>query len=231
MSRQRTVEICGALLLLPGVLLLLAPLYLLVILVDGRPFLYTSERMRAPGRSFQLYKIRTMHPCTAGESVLGGHQRERVTRLGEILRRTRLDELPQIFNVLKGDIGFIGPRPPLRRYVEYYPDLYAEVLTRRPGVTGLATVMIHRREEKLLSGCMTEHQTDSTYRDACIPMKARLDRFYAVNRSWRLDLYILYLTAVRLIPRLSSFERARSAGPRRRSRGEFGALIRVADNV
>lgn len=190
-----------ALALAPLALLLLAMLYVVVVSVQGKPFLFASERMRAPGRSFRLYKIRTMHPPETGaeEGVLGGHQMRRVTRIGAVLRKTRLDEVPQIINVLKGDIRFIGPRPPLRRYVEAYPELYAEVLSETPpGITGLATVMLHGREERLLSVCRDADEADRVYRRRCIPLKARLDRIYRDRRGIGLNTLILYRTISRL---------------------------------
>lgn len=190
-----------ALFLLPVTLALLAVLYIPVIALQGRPFIYASERMRSVERGFSLYKIRSMHPPDAEgvESVLCRHQSRRVTRIGAFLRRTRLDELPQIFNVIRGDIRFIGPRPPLRRYVEAYPDIYREVLRDTPpGITGLATVMLHRREERLLSACEDAAQADFVYRTRCIPIKARLDLLYRERRGAWLNLLILFRTVSRL---------------------------------
>lgn len=193
-----------ALVLLPFALVLLAILFAVAITCQGRPFIFASERMSSVDRAFRLYKIRTMLPPEVGseECVLGGHLKHRVTRLGTFLRRTRLDEIPQIFNVLKGDIRFIGPRPPLRRYVEAYPELYAEVLRDTPpGITGLATVTLHRREERLLSRCRNALEADMVYRTLCIPIKARLDLLYRDRRSLGLNLMILYGTFARLLVR------------------------------
>ena len=192
---------CVALLMAPFALVILALLYCLVLPIQGRPFLYASERMRTPDRSFRLYKIRTLHPPDAAgaESVLCGTQARRVTKIGRVLRRTRLDELPQLFNVLKGDMCFIGPRPPLRRYVEAYPELYARVLEDTPpGITGLATVMVHRREERLLSVCRDLAEADRVYRSRCIPIKARLDLIYRERRGVLLNMLVLYRTFSRL---------------------------------
>ena len=189
-----------AVLLLPPILALLGILYVIVLPLQGRPFLYRSERMRDPDTSFMLFKIRTMTPVEdAREMALGGHQRQRITRIGHFLRRTRLDELPQIFNVLMGDIGFIGPRPPLRRHVIACPEDYGKVLTAlRPGITGLSTVMVHRREERLLSRCRTATETEAVYLARCLPLKLRLDKLYAERRSPMLDLIILWRTFTRL---------------------------------
>ena len=199
MNRRHLSERFLALLLAPLVLVVLAIIFVCYLPTRGNSFLYRSERMKSPTESFTLFKIRTMHPPLPSddESVLGGDQSDRVTPLGGILRKTRLDELPQIFNVLRGDIGFVGPRPPLRRYVDAYPGEYARVLKRRPGVTGLATVFVCRREERLLSTSQTPAQTDLIYRRSCIPWKTRLDLFFADHASPALYGYILFRTVFR----------------------------------
>ncbi len=186
-----------ALLLLIPVLLGLGIIWLCVISLQGRPFFYASERMSRPGQSFRLVKIRTMEPARSGDvgqGAPGGDCLGRVTPAGRILRKYRLDELPQIINILKGDMRFIGPRPPLRRHVEAFPTLYARVLEIVPGVTGLATVMVHCREERLLSACRTAAETEHVYRTRCIPIKARIDLIYQKRRSLALDALILLRT-------------------------------------
>ena len=202
MIRQFSLDQVMALVLLPFVLVVLGLLYLVVVPLQGRPFFFASRRMRSMDRDFLLLKVRTMHPVDVAvdQSALGGDQRWRVTRIGAFLRRTRLDELPQILNVLRGDVRFIGPRPPLRRYVALYPELYAAVLEDTPpGITGLATVILHAREERLLSACRTSAETDKVYRRRCIRIKARLDLIYRRRRGWGLNVLILWLTLSRLL--------------------------------
>ena len=196
-----SVDRCLAVILAPVVLLLLAVLYSIVVPLQGRPFIFKSERMRGRNHSFSLLKIRTMHPHDPKleQCAHGGHQLDRVTAIGSILRKLRFDELPQIINVLRGDMRFIGPRPPLRKYVEAYPDLYDRVLRDTPpGITGLATVMLHEREERILTACLSSSETDKVYRRRCIPIKARLELVYRDNRSLQLDLWILWKTISRL---------------------------------
>ena len=132
--------------------------------------------------------------------VSGGDKEHRITRTGAVMRRYRLDELPQLVNILRGDIGFVGPRPPLRRYVERFPDLYAEVLKDRPGVTGLATLVFHRTEERLLECCKSPEETEAVYERRCVPTKARLDLIYARRRNLCLDLRMMAATVIRHIP-------------------------------
>ncbi len=201
MDRRVNVDFWLALTLAPVVLLLLVLLFVIVVPLQGRPFFYSCERMKTRDTSFRLIKIRTLHPLDpdAEQTALGGHMLSRVTPIGALLRKTRLDELPQIFNVIRGDMRFIGPRPQLRKYVEAYPELFDEVLRDTPpGITGLATVVFHRREEKLLAACRSAEETDAVYRRRCIGTKARLDLIYRERRGVRLNLWILWHTIARL---------------------------------
>ncbi|MCD1626573.1 sugar transferase [Seohaeicola saemankumensis] len=198
---KRALDIVVAL----GLLLILAPVIVVVALTilicNGRPVLYLSERMKTPEQAFLLWKFRTMRPVEMDTGVSGGDKNDRITKLGHILRRARLDELPQLFNVLRGDISMVGPRPPLRRYVERFPDLYAQILQQRPGLTGLATIVFHKSETRLLSRCATAAQTEDVYIRRCIPRKARLDLIYAENRTLWLDLRLIAATVLKVLSR------------------------------
>ncbi|MFV2035501.1 MAG: sugar transferase [Halocynthiibacter sp.] len=168
----------------------------LILLRDGFPIFYRSERMLKPGQSFTLWKFRTMRVKSDDGGVSGGDKTGRVTAFGRSLRRRRLDELPQLWNIFKGDISFVGPRPPLRQYVSRFPDIYSEVLKSRPGVTGLATIFLHGREERLLSSCKSPEETDKIYTTQCLPVKARLDLIYQHNRSVCMDIWLIWRTMV-----------------------------------
>lgn len=161
---------------------------------EGRPIFFVSERMRSPTRSFRLWKLRTMTVVTADSGVSGGDKSSRITTVGRMLRKFRADEIPQLWNVLKGDMSFVGPRPPLREYVERFPEIYGQVLQSRPGITGLATLYFHRHEERLLSQCQTAEETDETYARRCIPRKARLDLIYARRQNLCFDIVLMFQT-------------------------------------
>ncbi len=203
MTVKRLFDISLALVLMVPILPILGGVWVIMRLQEGSaPFLYISPRMKTLDQSFNLYKIRTMRstdPAT-NAGVAGGDKAHRITPLGKFLRRTRIDEFPQIFNVLKGDMSFVGPRPPDPNYVRAYPGLYGQILKDTPGITGLATIIFHKHEERILSRCRTQEETDAVYRRRCIPRKARLDLIYQRNKSFRLDLYIIYLTAASLLP-------------------------------
>ena len=186
------LALVGGLFALP----VMAIIALVLLIREGRPVLYLSERMKTPAESFRLVKFRTMRPAPEGaeSGVTGADKDDRIGPTHRLLRRTRLDELPQLWNVLRGELSFVGPRPPLREYVEAFPALYARVLRSRPGITGLATLVYHRHEERLLARCTTAAETDATYRRACVPRKARLDLIYARRRSLCFDAALIWRT-------------------------------------
>lgn len=195
---KRAMDIALALVL---VVVLLIPTLLVaaaILILDGRPVLYPSKRMKAPGQSFILWKFRTMTNAGRDASVSGGYKKNRITRTGQFLRRKRLDELPQLWNILKGDMSFVGPRPPLPRFVRLCPQVYAEVLKNRPGVTGLATLVFHRREEQLLSRCHSQAETDDVYLRRCVPAKAKIDLIWARNRTLCFDAALIIRTVRRV---------------------------------
>ena len=174
----------------PVLILLLAWLYLR----EGRPVFYVAERMKGPDTPFDLWKLRTMTPVVSDQGVSGGDKEGRITKTGAWLRAKRLDEFPQLWNILKGDLSFVGPRPPLREYVDQFPELYAEVLKSRPGVTGLATIRFHKHEERLLARCTTAQETDAVYTQICVPRKARMDLIYQEHQSTCFDFDLVFQT-------------------------------------
>ena len=191
---KRLLDIVGVLVLAVALLPVIAVLALVILIVEGRPVFYISERMKTATEGFSLVKFRTMRTVAVDSGVSGGDKAARITRIGAFLRRSRLDEVPQLWNILKGDMSFVGPRPPLRVYVEDYPQLYGPVLRSRPGVTGLATLIYHRHEQRLLEACTSAAETDAVYRRACVPRKARLDLIYQAHQSPCFDIWIMFRT-------------------------------------
>lgn len=200
---KRLFDIAAALFLMAVLALPFAAVLLLLLLREGRPLFHVAERMKAPDQPFRLWKLRTMRPAPPGadSGVTGADKADRITPAGRFLRRTRLDEVPQLWNVLKGDMSFVGPRPPLRQYVERFPALYAQVLRSRPGITGLATLHFHAHEEWLLARCRTPAETDAVYARVCVPRKARLDLIYQRRRNLCFDLKLMLETAARVMRR------------------------------
>jgi len=197
--RKRTLDLIFATLLLVLLAPVLAGLLIWLLLKQGRPLFYVAERMKGVDRPFNLWKLRTMEVVGSDAGVSGGDKSARITPTGAWLRRHRLDEFPQLWNILKGDLSFVGPRPPLRMYVERYPDIYARVLKSRPGVTGLATIVYHRHEEALLARCRTPEETDTVYARICVPAKARLDLIYQRHQSLCFDFDLVFQTIGNLL--------------------------------
>ena len=199
--QKRLFDVVFALILI----VLLAPIGMVVALVllltEGAPVFFVSERMKTPDQGFRLVKFRTMRPAATNGGVTGGDKSDRISPVQRFLRRSRLDELPQLWNVLRGDMSFVGPRPPLRVYVEAFPELYAEVLACRPGVTGLASLTFHAHEEAILAQASSATETDALYRRRCVPRKARLDLIYRRHASLCFDLAILGRTLLRMLRR------------------------------
>jgi len=172
-----------------------------LLLREGRPLFYVAERMKGVDQPFALWKLRTMTVVDHDSGVSGGDKETRITKTGAWLRKRRLDEFPQLWSILKGDLSFVGPRPPLREYVERYPEIYSKVLQSRPGVTGLASIVYHKHEDALLSRCTTAQQTDDVYARICVPAKARLDLIYQRHQSMCYDFDLVFQTIGNLLRR------------------------------
>jgi len=198
---KRAMDVFLAALLIAVLALPIAAISLWLLLREGRPIFYASERMKAPDTPFTLWKFRTMTTDGNDTGVSGGYKSARITPTGRFLRAKRLDEFPQLWNILKGDMSFVGPRPPLRRYVELCPDIYAKVLRNRPGVTGLATLTFHATEERLLAGCRNAAETERVYLNRCVPAKARLDLRWARRRNVCYDAGLIWQTVRRVLLR------------------------------
>ncbi len=181
-------------------LVLLSPLLLLtavlVKVTSPGPVLFHQERIGRGGAAFSLLKFRTMvkdAPKLGGQITVGDDPR--VTGVGRWLRKTKLDELPQLFNVLRGDMSLVGPRPEVRRYVEMFADDYAEILRLRPGMTDLASIKY--RDEAAILGQAADPEEEYVRR--VLPEKIRLAREYVRRQSLLLDLIIICRTPISLL--------------------------------
>ncbi|MHB0959435.1 MAG: sugar transferase [Pirellulaceae bacterium] len=181
-------------------LAVLAPLLLSVALViylaDGRPILFRQRRVGWRGRLFHLYKFRTMRMVPRAESgTFDAGNCSRVTRIGRLLRRTKLDELPQLWNVVRGDMSLVGPRPEVATWVAAYPERWALVHQVRPGITDPASI-VYRDEEELLTRAS---RPEETYRYEILPHKLSLYEAYIRTRTFWGDLCIIFQTAVAVL--------------------------------
>jgi lipopolysaccharide/colanic/teichoic acid biosynthesis glycosyltransferase len=155
---------------------------------DRGSFLFRASRVGQGGATFTVLKVRTMTQGAEGAGVTGARD-PRVTRLGRTLRRYRLDELPQLINVLRGEMSLVGPRPEDPQFVDWSDPVHRRVFTARPGITGLAQLDFHD-EARLLVGPDIAEQ----YRRLVLPAKLRLDVEYLDRQSLALDVKILFRT-------------------------------------
>ncbi len=176
-----------ALIALSPILVVIA---LAVVVDDGFPVFYRQKRIGRNGRPFTILKFRTMRVNNSGSAITAANDR-RVTRVGAILRKLKLDELPQLINVVRGDMSLIGPRPEVPDYVDFQNPLWREVLGSAPGITDLATLAF-RNEEEILGGVSNP---DAYYRSSILPDKLRLNIRYQQSRTRARDLKLLWLTA------------------------------------
>ena len=180
-------------------LALLSPLMLALsvcIKLDSRgPLFYRGKRVGKDGEPFRMYKFRTM--VVEADRIgpaLTYREDPRITRVGGFLRRTKLDELPQLINVLKGEMSLVGPRPEDPSYVAHYTAEQRKVLRVKPGVTG-PTQLEYRDEASMLEA----RTADAHYLSEIMPEKLELDLLYVHNRSLAVDFKILWQTAATLI--------------------------------
>jgi lipopolysaccharide/colanic/teichoic acid biosynthesis glycosyltransferase len=176
-------------------LLVLLPLGLIIAILikisDGGAVFFRQTRVGQFGKPFRIWKFRSMVMNADKLGVaLTKEEDPRITRIGRWLRKAKLDELPQLWNVLIGEMSFVGPRPEVSRYVELYTSQQREILNYRPGITDLAT-MLFRNEEALLRGT---GDVEGFYVRYCLPKKIELNLDYAKHASLPRDLWIILQT-------------------------------------
>lgn len=174
---------------------ILAVIAILIKLEDRASVFYRGLRIGRQGKPFRVYKFRTM---VVNAEKIGGPSTSdddpRITRIGKHLRKYKLDELPQLFNVLKGDMSFVGPRPEVKSEVDLYTPQERELLTVRPGITDYASIEFHD-EGAILKGSADPHEA---YRLLIRPRKIELGLQYVREHSLLTDLRILWLTGATL---------------------------------
>ena len=177
------------------VLIVLSPVILifglLIILEDGWPIIFKQERIGIGARPFVMYKLRSMrNRKEAGMAITVGNRDPRVLRIGTFMRKSKLDEIPQLWNVFKGEMSLVGPRPEVKRYTDLYTESQSEVLNVRPGITDFASVSF-RNENEILA---KQNNPEKYYIDHIIPLKIKLNKRYIDNPSLRNYFLVLWLT-------------------------------------
>lgn len=206
LALKRALDVAGSALGLV-ILLPLFPLVALAIKLDSPgPVLFRQERSGRHGHPFRIFKFRSMTVAASG-SALTVRADKRVTRIGAFLRRTKLDELPQLINVLSGDMSLVGPRPEVPEFMRYYtPEQSAVILSMRPGMTDYAAILF-RDESALLDG---DEDPVSFYRHRIMPIKfahyERYSRDIGVLNDLRIILATVLLLATGQVPRWLGIE-------------------------
>jgi lipopolysaccharide/colanic/teichoic acid biosynthesis glycosyltransferase len=175
----------GLLLLLP----IVALVSLAILLADGRPVFFMQTRVGRGGRRFQIVKFRSMKTGLKGARITADSD-DRVTRVGRILRSYKLDELPQLWNVVKGEMAIVGPRPEVPTFVDLNDPRWQAVLSVKPGITDLAT-LVFRNEEDVLAKA---DDTEDYYRRVLLPSKLQLNQHYLQTATVWTNLRIIFLT-------------------------------------
>jgi len=192
---KRLFDVCAVILSIVITLPLICVVAFFVALTSKGPVFFAQERMGQNFSRFKLLKFRTMivGADTIGSLVTKGSD-PRITRMGSLLRKTKLDELPQLFNVLKGDMSIVGPRPEVEKYISPFRDKYKAVLSVRPGITDYATLK-YRNEQEILN---RYKDTEEGYIKEVLPAKIELYKKYLREMSFSTDLKIIFKTILAL---------------------------------
>lgn len=178
-------------------IILLIPVFIIVgiiIKIDSRgPLFFTQERIGKHFKPFKILKFRTMVYGSDGPLITAKGD-QRITRVGRYLRRYKIDELPQLFNVIKGDMSIVGPRPEVKKYVELFKSDYVHILTVRPGITDPASLR-YSDEESILS---LSHEYEELYIKRILPDKIKLSLEYVKDHNMIKDILIIIKTIVQI---------------------------------
>ncbi len=180
-------------------LLILSPLFviiwLIIVLTSKGGGFYTQIRVGKGGKDFSLYKFRSMRKdADKGSLITVGGRDPRITKIGYFIRKFKIDELPQLFNVLTGDMSLVGPRPEVRKYVDLYTEEQKKVLSVRPGITDYAS--IEYVDENEILGKSSD--PDKTYIDEIMPAKIKLNMKYIENQTLKEYFKIIFLTVFKI---------------------------------
>ena len=182
-------------------IILLIPLFIFIVIkmkLDSKgPLFYRGRRIGRFGKPFGIYKLRTMRADAdkMSGSPSAGDDDPRITKFGKTLRSYKLNELPQLINVLKGDMSFVGPRPEVQQYVDIYTEEEKPILNVRPGITDYASIKFNN-EGEILKG---SPDPDKTYEEEIRPEKLRLQLEYVKTHSFLVDIKILFKTMGTLV--------------------------------
>lgn len=221
LAGKRAFDLLAVVLIVPFALPVALLIWVAVLLDSPGPTIFRAPRVGYRGDSFVMLKFRTMRIDVAGYAIASAED-ERITPVGRFLRATRLDELPQLWNVLRGDMSFVGPRPELEEFVELHAQDYREILTVPPGITGPTQLRYAGVEARMLS---LHQDPEAYYRDQLLPDKVALDLDYARTHSYGRDLLVLLETLA--LPAILAWQRLQGDASNSRG-GRSVAYVGVA---
>lgn len=200
LRRKRLFDLCGSLVLT----VLLSPVMLVIAILikaeDGGPVFFRQERVTTYGRVFRIFKFRTMIVDADKKGPLvTGKADSRITKVGSKLRHLRLDELPQVLNIVTGDMSFVGTRPEVKKYVEQYTEEMKATLLLPAGVTSLASIAFKEEDEMIAHYAELGESTDEAYRNHILPRKMRYNLDYLKKAGVAQDLRIMIKTVLEVI--------------------------------
>lgn len=197
-TAKRVFDLFVAVSLLLSFLPVMVLIAVIIKLCSAGPALYRQLRVGQRGREFQIMKFRTMRDAPKQQILrLTRTGDSRITTVGRVLRKWKLDELPQLLNVILGDMSLVGPRPDLAEFINQLDDRQQSILQLRPGITGWATLQ-YRNEEQVLS-LIPENELKQFYCTKILPEKIRLDLDYAARASFARDVEVLLRTALAIV--------------------------------
>ncbi len=170
---------------------------IMIKLTSKGPIIFKQERVGKNKKIFYIYKFRTMTDCDdkASDRQVTVINDQRITRIGRILRKYKIDELPQLYNVLKGDMSFVGPRPEVKKYVKFYEEEYDEILKIKPGITDLASIE-YIDENTIIS---KYSDPEKIYIEEVLPKKLMLNKRYIEEMSIKNDILLILKTIKKII--------------------------------
>lgn len=185
-------SLCGIVIICPFLIIIA----LVIKITSKGPILFKQNRVGKDGKLFQILKFRTMvvNAENIGKQITVGID-DRITKSGHFLRKYKLDELPQLFNVFIGDMSLVGPRPEVPKYVELYSDNQRQVLMVRPGITDLASIR-YRNENELLGKA---ENPEELYINTIMPDKLNLNLEYIDKCNFFFDIYIIFTTIIKCL--------------------------------
>lgn len=200
LKRKRILDICGSLVLT----IILSPVMLVIAALikaeDGGPVFFRQERVTTYGRVFRIFKFRTMIVDADKKGPLvTGKKDSRITKVGGKLRHLRLDELPQVLNILTGDMSFVGTRPEVKKYVDQYTDEMQATLLLPAGVTSLASIAFKDEDELIAKYTAQGESTDEAYMKHILPKKMKYNLDYLRKAGVLGDLKIMVKTVLEVI--------------------------------